>query len=300
MKLNLLIGEKKSNIVAAFTLVELVIVAAIIAILAAVTTPAFRYFQQKSDLNNSAQDLISALRLAQNKTAASQGQSQWGVYFSTSTSPNQYTLFKGANYASRDTQFDEPRKLAAAVEIYQIDLGGLSEVVFNKITGAAVSPGSLSVGLKIDFAQNKIIYIDALGQAGFTAPPAISDASRIKDSRHVHFDYNRTISTPSENLILTFDGTTQQTLAIASNLKDGQIYWEGEVNVGGDIQKIKITTHKLNNPDTQFSVHRDRRYNNKSLKIELSGDISGSLLEYSANGLITTKTSIYAASSIWQ
>ena len=122
------------------------------------------------------------------------------------------------------------------------------------------------------------------------ATSSSSDENRIKDSRHVHFDYSRVISTAAERLILTFDYDSSpiiQEIIITDNLQDGQIFWEG--------QNIKIQTHRLNNPDTQFSVHRDRRYNTKNLKIEISGDSSGDLIRYQADGQTIKGNSIYVA-----
>jgi len=122
-----------------------------------------------------------------------------------------------------------------------------------------------------------------------------SDESRIKDSRHVHFDYSRVISIAAERLILTFDYDSSpiiQEIIIADNLQDGQIFWEG--------QNIKIQTHRLNSPDTQFSVHRDKRYNTKNLKIEISGDSSGDLIQYQSDGQTAKGSSIYVTDPNWQ
>lgn len=123
-----------------------------------------------------------------------------------------------------------------------------------------------------------------------------SDASRIKDSRHVHFDYSRVISTGAEKLTLIFANPpgpdVSQEILIADNLRDGQIFWEG--------QNIKIQTHRLNNPDTQFSVHRDRRYNSKALKVTISGDATGDLIQYQADGQTIEGNSIYATNTSWQ
>jgi len=123
-----------------------------------------------------------------------------------------------------------------------------------------------------------------------TAPTFPSTTGLIKDSRHVHFDYNRFIDTLNEKLILTFDSTITKEIIIANYLTGGQIYWEKEVDVGGEIQKLKIHTHRLNDPilGTQFCVHRDRRYNNKVLTITISGDPTGSppgeLIKYTTTG----------------
>jgi len=289
-----------------FTLIEVLTTVGILIILTAISVPAFRTFQKETDLNNSTEEIINTLRLAQNKTIASEGASQWGVYFETSTQPHQYTLFQGGSFASRATSSDEVHKLPKSIEIYEIDLWEGNEVVFEKVTGYASSTsqfGKVSIRLKTDPSKTKEIFIENSGLIGLTTPSTPSDENRLKDSRHVHFDFSRPISTSTENLISTFtyDATTQtETIVIADNMKDGQIYWEGEINVSGSIQKLKIHTHRLNDPDSQFCIHRDRRYNNKALKIEISGDPSGYLIKYSADGLTTTKTSIYVSNLQWQ
>jgi len=289
-----------------FTLVELLVIIGILVILTAVAVPAFRFFEKESDLNNSAEEIINNLRLAQNKTLASEKASQWGVYFSTSTDPHQYILFQGSNYQSRATSSDEVHKLTKRIEIYEINLAG-QEVVFNRITGTTPQSGQVSLRLKTDSTKTRTIYIENSGQVGLTATSVPSDG-RLKDSRHVHFDYSRQITTSTEilKLIFTYNASeTTKDIIIAENLKDGQIYWEREVNVGGEIQKLKIHTHRLNDPvlGTQFCIHRDGRYNNKTLKIDIDDTPDpdpGILIEYSADGLITTKTSIYATDPQWQ
>lgn len=287
------------------TLIELLVGIGILIILATMSALAFRYFQRESDLNNSTKEIIASLRLAQNKTLASEGASQYGVYFNTSTPPHEYILFKGSDYSLRDTSFDEIHKLPKTIEIYEIDLQGGSEVVFDRLTGTTNQSGSVSLRLISEPSRAKTIYIEGSGQVGLTSPSIPSDEDWVKDSRHVHFDYSRPIYTSTEKLILTFTydtSTVSKQIVIANNMKDGQIYWEGEVDVGGEIQKLKIHTHKLNDPDTdtQFCVHRDRRYNNKALAISISGDISGSLIEYSADGLNTTSTSLNVSNLLWQ
>ena len=280
---------------AGFTLVEVLVIVGILIVLIALSVPAFRFFQKESDLGNSAEEIINTLRLAQNKTLASEGGSQWGIYFENTTTPHQYILFKGSSYALRDISFDEIHKLPKSVEIYQINLAGGKEVIFNRITGETSQAGNLGLRLISDTSKTKTIYIENSGQVGLSGPTAPSDTARVKDSRHIHFDYGRVISTSAEGLTLNFEGGVSKTIVISENLKDGQIYWEGEVDVSGQIQKIKVHTHRLNNPDTQFCIHRDRRYNNKSLIITISGDGSGSLISYTADGQESRGTSIFLA-----
>ena len=284
-----------------FTLIELVMVIVILITLTALAVPAFRFFQKESDLNNSAEEIINTLRLAQNKTLASEEASQWGVYFLDSTDPHQFILFKGSDFISRESEFDEIHKLPLSVEIYEINLENEnSEVVFNRLTGKTDQFGEVLIRLKIDLTKTKTIYIENSGLISLALSETIFDEDRIKDSRRVHFDYSRFISTSEEKLTLIFtDETSTVTweVIIADHLKDGQIFWEGNIDVEGEIQEIKIHTHRLNDPDSQFCVHRDRRYNNKALTITISGDDtgypSGELIQYDALGDEAQGSSIY-------
>ena len=283
-----------------FTLVEILIVLSIIAILIVSTSPIFRYFQREADLSDNTEEIVSILRLARTKTLASERSSQWGIYFSV---PYQYTLFQGPDYASRDDSFDELYQLTGRVEIYEIDLtGGGTEVVFDRILGETDQDGKISLRLEDDTSKSKTISIQPSGQVtvGEETPP--TGSSFQADSRHVHIDYSgRSIDTGSETITLTFeDPLTTEEIIISDYIGSGQIDWEGTINVGGEDQVIKIHTHRLNDPDTQFCIHRDRRYNSKVLEIDISGDVSGSLIEYSADGLNTITNSIYASEPVWQ
>ncbi len=80
-----------------------------------------------------------------------------------------------------------------------------------------------------------------------------------------------------------------------------QLNFTGEEEIEINGQKIKIHTHRLNNPDTLFSVHRDMRFNDEALEISISGDPSGNLIEYSADGLTTTESSVFVNDPLqWQ
>ena len=117
----------------------------------------------------------------------------------------------------------------------------------------------------------------------------------------MQFDYSRFIDVNTENIILNFNNNQViQSIPMSQYLSTGQFDWSGSVSVEGTNQTIRIHTHRLNSPDTQFSVRRDRSLNNKSLKITISGDNSGNLANYSADGLTTTYSSINVSNSTWQ
>lgn len=283
-----------------FTLFEVIIVLAIFAVLSAVVVGSFVVLQKRSGVDSSAQEFVNALKLAQSKTLASEQSKAYGVYINTSVSPHRYIIFRGATYASRETAFDQEYQLPSSIEFFGISLGGGNEIVFERLTGFSAQSGNVSVRFKTDTSQSKTIYIANNGTIGFEAPANPSDANRVKDSRHVHFTYSRAINTASENVVLTFNGITVQTIPIATNMPGGQFYWQGTVTAGGAPQTVEVRTHRLNDLDTQFSIIRDRRVNDKTFKINLSGDSSGSLAEYSANGATTNYFSIYVSNFAWQ
>lgn len=300
------------------TLVELLVIVGILGILTALSLPVFLFFQKESDLNNSTEEIINTLRLAQNKTLASEEASQWGVYFNTSTPSHQYTLFRGSSYETRATSSDKISELAKTVEISEIKLEGKKEVVFEKITGNVANlsqVGEVSLRLKTDVSKTKTIYLENSGKVGLASPSLPSDESRIKDSRHVHLYYSgREIATSTEKIILIFEGGAEVTeeIIIAENLQEGQIDWQGTILVGGENQILRIHSHQLdsyslpslcpNLPCTIFSIHRDRRYNNKALDLDLSGDpsLTPDLLRYDSQGLTSQGNSIYVSQPFWQ
>ncbi len=289
-----------------FTIVELLTVIGILILLTAVSAPAFRTFQKESDLTNTAESIINVLRYARNKTLASEESSQWGVWLSTSTIPQEYILFKGENYTLRDSSYDKVHKISQKVEIYAINLaGGKSEVVFNRILGTTDYYGNISLRLTSDVSKTKQAIIEQSGKIIFKEDSPPTDENLLKDSRHVHFDYGRQIDTATEILTLTFSynsSTVTKDIIIIDNLRSNNIYWEGDIDVNGDLQKIKIHTHRLNDVSlgTEFCVHRDRRYNDKALTIEINGDSSGNLIQYDQNGQTTKGTSTYVSEPIWQ
>ncbi len=282
-----------------FTLIEIIIVVSILSILGVITILSLYPFNREAQLKNSAGNIANVLRLAQSKTLASEGASSYGVYFDTAASPNKYVLFKGNDYAGRDPSYDIIAPLSSLIEIYNIDLGGQTEVVFDRIVGTVDNPGSVSIRLKTDTTKTQTIYVDSVGGVSMVESSAPS-GGRIQDSRHVEFTYGRVINTGNEILTLTFEGGVIQNIPIVANMQNGQIYWLGEVNVGGVGQRVEVSTHRLNDPDTLFSIRRDRRYNNVSLQITLSGDSSGYLLNYNSDGSVTTKQSIFASEPLWQ
>lgn len=282
-----------------FTLIEIMVVVAIASVLVATSIGMFDQFSKNVSVANDMQEFYATIKLAQNKTLASDATSQYGVYLDAVASPNTYTLFKGATYATRDATQDVVYSLSNRTEFFGISFAGGTQVVFDRVTGYTSQSGNVTIRQKTNTANNKTLYISSSGIVSFAAPAVIAD-TRTKDSRHVHVDYSRTINTSTENVLLLFDNATLVSFPINSYLSAGQLSWTDTVTVGGQPQTVTVATHRLNSTDTQFTVHRDGRLNTKSLKISLSGDSTGSVLQYSADGQTVTATSAYVSNLTWQ
>ncbi|MGB2762360.1 MAG: prepilin-type N-terminal cleavage/methylation domain-containing protein [Minisyncoccales bacterium] len=272
-----------------FTLIEVLVIIAVIIILCAITANVYSSFRSHSELNTSSEKILSALRLSQSKTLSSEGASEYGVHFEQ----DKIVLFKGNVYDALDSN-NERYDFSSRIEISNISFnGGGTEIIFDRISGTTSEFGTVKLELKKDPNQFRVIVIASSGEASIqgTAVPLLG--TRITDSRHIHFVYDRNIDTINEIITLTFsDPATVESIKISDFIIGGQFDWEGTVTVGTDDQLIHIHTHWLNNPDTMFCIHRDRRYNNKSLTVSISGE-AGTLISYTADGIVEKGDSIY-------
>lgn len=277
------------------TLLEVVVGVAVLFILAALALPSSS-IQKTTDIQVNTEQIVSTLSLARSRTTASESNSQHGVFFDALA--DTYTLFKGSDYASRDTGKDQVFELASSVEISSVSFGGGDEIVFERIYGSTLQSGSLTIQLISDSSVTSTILVAASGQVNTSSPSVPSDSGRVVDSRHVHLEYvGREVNTAIEDIVLTFP-TATEVIPISANMSEGQIVWSGTITVDGEEQQIGIQTHRLNDSvlGTQFSIRRDRRFNTKTFYMSLSGDVSGEIITYAAAGQTTAGTSIYVSS----
>lgn len=264
----------------AFTLIELLIVVAILAILFVIILARFGTFGKQVDLNTTSQRIISALQLARNQTLGSEGETTYGVYFES----DKYILFKGASYDPSGTEnkvYDLTK-----TEIYDINIIGGSSVVFERVRGTTSTYGSLKVRLLADNTKTQTILINPLGQVSLqeVVTPV---GSRITDTRHLHFDLGWTIQ-GKNTLQLVFSNLpnpdTIENITISNYLSAGVFDWEGTVNVNGSDQTLRIHSHFIDASNTVLSIHRDRRHNDKALQILID---SSDIVSYTADGQAT-------------
>ena len=272
-----------------FSVIEILVVLAVLMIVSGLIVPGFNFFRKQSSLNAATQEIINTLRLAQNKTLASEGNSSFGVYLES----DKFILFKGTAYSASSSN-NEAHNLDSSLRISTLSLNGSNSVVFERLTGNTVNYGAITLEQIDDISQNKVIFIDSSGSVSLASSSA-NDASREKDTRHVEFLYGQNVKTASTLSLAFPESGTTNNIAFGDYLNSGQTQfsWEGTVVVAGENQELKIHTHSLTDTSVLFCVHRDRQKNTAALNISLDGQ---NLINFAANGEITQGTSPWVAS----
>lgn len=131
-----------------FTLLEVMLSVAIIALIAGLGTPIYQGFQVRNDLDVAANSVATSLRRAQILSQAVDGDTSWGL----SIQSGEITLFRGASYASRSAEYDEVFNLQGS-----ITPSGVSEIVYEKFTGIPQTTGTIILTSNANETRNIII-----------------------------------------------------------------------------------------------------------------------------------------------
>ena len=126
-----------------FTLVEFLVVVAIIGIIAAVIVPSFSKFRNQQALQNSTNALISVLNEARTKTLASVNNTYYGVHLQSDAA----ILFVGGAYAlgaatNETVYYESPVAMTSATLT-----GGGSDVKFDRLKGTTSQYGTITLAL---------------------------------------------------------------------------------------------------------------------------------------------------------
>lgn len=119
-----------------FTMLEVLLSVAVIALIAGIGTPVYQSLQNRNNLDITATSVVQSLRRAQILSQAADGDTSWGVH---ATSGN-ITLFRGTSFASREAAYDEVFDMSPT-----ITPSGLTEVVFSKFSGESQMTGTMTL-----------------------------------------------------------------------------------------------------------------------------------------------------------
>lgn len=137
--------------VSGFTLIEVLLVASIMAVASLIVAPVSIDYQQRNDLDTSQITFVQGVRRAQQLSMSGEGDSAWGV----NAVSGEIVIFKGNTYATRDTAYDENYDISSA-----ITFAGQLEYDFAKITGLPAQTGTATF---TDNNYQKQVVVNAKG-----------------------------------------------------------------------------------------------------------------------------------------
>ena len=124
-----------------FTLTELLITIAIMAILSAAAVPIYGNLQVSSQLNESTSLIIQTLRTAKERAQSRVNNDGHGVWFAADS----YILYQGPSYTDpdRDTEYDRKQEVDSSITIATTLPGG--EINFSKSLGEPDNTGTITL-----------------------------------------------------------------------------------------------------------------------------------------------------------
>ncbi|MBI5139532.1 prepilin-type N-terminal cleavage/methylation domain-containing protein [Candidatus Nomurabacteria bacterium] len=148
--------NKKENKKVGFTIMEVLIVIAIVGILAVIVLASFGDMRDRQLLKATASDIFSALDKARSQTLASVNSSEYGVHFQS----DKIVIFKGTIYSSSDSNNEEILFTSGAF-ISSINLtSGAVDLYFNRLSGAPNKSGTITVSVS---SLSKTVTISPTG-----------------------------------------------------------------------------------------------------------------------------------------
>ncbi|MEK7090140.1 MAG: LamG-like jellyroll fold domain-containing protein [Patescibacteria group bacterium] len=211
---------------AGFTVFELLIVVAILAVIGVVIVSVFHNFRAPIILNSAAEVGVSALNDARSKTLSSKSSKQYGVHFASSS----VTLFRSATYLASDSENKE-NIFSTDAEISCISLnGGGTNVVFDRLTGETANYGTVIYRLANQPSTTRKIVILPSGASRILEAPSGMVAYWDFEEQSGNTVYDRTAN---KN-----DGTLTNMDAVSDRVTWGKVCRGLDFDGGNDYVRV--------------------------------------------------------------
>ena len=140
-----------------FTLIEMLLGIAILALISGIAVTSFSNYRQKEAVDKGANQIASLFEKARYQTLSARAGSVYGVQMATTTA----ILFQDTYSAGATT--NTKFTIDPSVEISYSFTGGTNEIKFNKFTAETTATGTITVFLKADSTNKRIITIYSTG-----------------------------------------------------------------------------------------------------------------------------------------
>ena len=126
------------------TIIELLIVLAVLGVIISVMLPQFSRIRENQVLKNGIADVLSSINKARSQTLSSLNSSEYGVRFES----NKVIIFKGKIFSANDAN-NETIDITAPASITNVTLGGISgisgDMYFNRLSGIPSATGNITL-----------------------------------------------------------------------------------------------------------------------------------------------------------
>lgn len=265
-----MLNKKKEKIFisSGFTLVEIIIVIAIMSIIAAISIVSWRSFSDATALGNTAKLIETKIKLAKSNSLSAINDVNYGVHLEAES----VTIFPADSAYVFGDPDNQVSVLTDGIEIYD---GAGDDIIFSRLTGTTADFGNIGIRVINNTSKTKTITINSQGQTGTDnfgisgVSAIVEDETNIINARHIHFNlsvWSIQSKPPVTNLIFRKgDGTLVQDIDTISYFNAGIFDWQGSVTVDSEAQTLRI--HTLDTDGATLCIIRDRMQNNKSIKI---------------------------------
>ncbi|MBI3634164.1 MAG: prepilin-type N-terminal cleavage/methylation domain-containing protein [Candidatus Yonathbacteria bacterium] len=147
-----------------FSLLELLIVMAILVTMATMGSGMYRSFGKNVELSSAAQEIAADLRHMQSKAMTGEGNFKWGGHFVNGTPDDYYVLFStsGTSYVDSGTVSIATTTLSKTISFSDPTDSASKDIIFNKISGtttaATISVASEGLTQTVNISSVGTIY----------------------------------------------------------------------------------------------------------------------------------------------
>ncbi|OGM91250.1 hypothetical protein A2755_02510 [Candidatus Wolfebacteria bacterium RIFCSPHIGHO2_01_FULL_48_22] len=145
-----------------FTVVELVIVIALVAILVAVATVNILNFRTEQALKQDAQMVAGALHFAQSKAQLGDGGVDWGIRLSGEANGGYLEIFQGSSYSTSTVA--ELKNLSSASKFLNPVAGNIKTILFTALTGLPSTAHTIVLGKDGSADSVYMVTVSSLGK----------------------------------------------------------------------------------------------------------------------------------------
>jgi len=157
MGMDIMKNESKDN--AGFTLLELMLVFAVLVLLASIGTGSYFSYLKSTELDAGAKEIGQALKSARDKAMTGQSDKNWGVRFANGTS-DFYEIFSTANLAY-ESSVAETGYLKSGISFQNPTEGNNLDVIFTKISATTTAA---TTTISSSFGGSKDVTVTAVGR----------------------------------------------------------------------------------------------------------------------------------------